>query len=310
MKPLFFLTVLCSVAFAQVPQCRIAGQVFFADVFDHRITVKTDPGDLVSFNYDATTHFVRAGSALQPADLNNGDRLCLGMSQPLVVTVIPRAQIEADQRKELASWQADSLYGVVSEVDRRARRITLEVSIGSKTTRHPIELNPDAAYWLVPADLPCLSDAVPGSLDRISTGDRVYVRGSKTGDVLEAYLVISGGFRSFAATIDTMEILDDAVRVHLAISGNPRTVHVRSGDLYTINPTSGASSNQTRQLYPIEAADLQPGDTALVFGVEQAQDSVGACALIVGFSPAGCCLRTPVNNFAGSSTTCFWATRI
>ena len=67
-----------------------------------------------------------------------------------MVTVTPRQEINAEQKKELAAWQADSLYGVVSGLDRKARRITLAVSIGDKTTSYSVDVSPNAAYWFFP----------------------------------------------------------------------------------------------------------------------------------------------------------------
>ena len=203
--------------------------------------------------------------------------------------VTPRPEVEVEQKKELAAWQAGSLYGLVSEVDRKTRRITLEVSSGGKTTHHSVELSPDTVYWFVPANFKCLSDAVTGSLDRVAAGDRIYVRGSKdsASQTFVARLVVAGGFRSFAATIDTMELLDDQIRVHLVLSGNPRTVHIRFGELFTIGQVGGAAPSGSRRLYPIEAADLQSGDTGLILGTDDGPSSLQACALIVGFSPGG-----------------------
>src|SRR6266446_4599067 len=141
MKLLFYCVVLCPTGLIQAQHCRIAGQVDFADIVDHIITVKTDSGDLVNFSYDGATSFLLAGSGTQPnvgatrvppEQLNDGDRLCVGTSEPLVITVTPRRDIETRQKKELAAWQRDSLYGVVSRLDRSARRITLAVSAGDK----------------------------------------------------------------------------------------------------------------------------------------------------------------------------------
>src|SRR5258708_25675997 len=83
MKPLFYLVVFSS-ALVHAQQCRIGGQVFFSDVVDHTVTIKTDSGDLVNFNYDSATTFLLPGPGSQrdaaskgvlPAALNNGDSL-------------------------------------------------------------------------------------------------------------------------------------------------------------------------------------------------------------------------------------------
>jgi hypothetical protein len=296
MKLIFYCVVLWLAGLIQAQHCRIAGQIFFADVVDHAITLKTDSGDLVNLSYDGATSFLLAGSGSQPdvgatrvppEQLNNGDRLCVGTSEPLVVTVTPRRDIETRQKKELAAWQTDSLYGVVSELDRNARRITLAVSAGDKDIGYSVDVSPDAAYWVFPRNTIRLSDAVTGSLDQVAPGDTLYVRGTKDRESQKfaANLIVSGGFRSFAATIETIKPLDELLDVHLVLSGNRRTVHISPGELFAIGQAGPAGKD--RRLYRIAAADLHPGDTVLILGINEGQDSLSACALIAGFSPFG-----------------------
>jgi hypothetical protein len=64
-------------------------------------------------------------------------------------------------------------------------------------------------------------------------------------------------------------------------------VHIDLGELYAIGQAGGATAGETRRLYQISAADLQPGDTVLILGIEEGTDSLRACALIAGFSPFG-----------------------
>jgi hypothetical protein len=290
MKPLIYLIAFWFATLVHGQQCRIGGQVFFADAVDRTITVKTDSGDLVNFTYDHATRFVTAGSRAEgsPPEFNTGDRVCVGTSEPLMVTVTPRREIDAEQKKELAAWQGDSLYGVVTGVDRETRRINLAVSAGAKTATHSVDVSPNAAYWFFPHDTIRLRDAAPGSLDRVATGDTLYVRGTKRGasQTFAASLIVSGGFRSFAATIESMEILDEQMHVRLILSGRRQTVHVNLGELYTIGRV-GAATSEARRLYRISAGDLQPGDTVLILGIGEGPDSLRACALIAGYSPFG-----------------------
>jgi hypothetical protein len=294
MRPLFYFAVLWPSILVKAQHCQIAGQVFFADAVDHTITLKTDSGDLVNFSYDAATRFLAAGSGSKPREdpnpeqLNNGDRLCVGTSESRVVTVTPRTEIDAEQKKELTAWQADSLYGVVSGLDRTARLITLAVTAGDKTSSYSIDVSPNTAYWFFPRNTTGLSDALAGSLDGVAPGDTLYVRGAKDGasQKFVANLIVSGGLRSFAATIETMDTLDEQLRVRLVRSGNKRTVHINLGELYAIG-RAGAAAGQARRLYRISAADLQPGDTVLILGIDERTDSLRASALIAGFSPFG-----------------------
>src|ERR1700680_1677631 len=110
MKLLFYIVAVWLTTLVDAQDCRSAGQVFFTDAIDRTISVKTDSGDLVNFNYDDATSFriARSGSQqdtrsnrVSPEQLNNGDRLCVGTAEPLVVTVTPRRKVEAEQQKEL-----------------------------------------------------------------------------------------------------------------------------------------------------------------------------------------------------------------
>src|SRR5207244_2239698 len=123
MKILLYIALVSSILI-RAQNCRIAGQVFFSDVVDHTITIKTDSGDLVNFNYDNAASFVQGTARIVPEQLNNGDRLCIRTSEPVIVMVTPRSEIGAEQKEVLAAWQADSLYGVVSGLDLRTRTIT------------------------------------------------------------------------------------------------------------------------------------------------------------------------------------------
>jgi hypothetical protein len=292
MKRLLYLIAFWPATLVHAQHCRIAGQIFFADVVDRTIIIKTDSDDLVNFDYDNATSFrLRNSSAnrLSAEELNNGDRLCVGTSKPVVVTVTPRTEINAEQKKELAAWQADSLYGVVSGLDRKAGLITLEVSTGDKKKSYAIDVSRNAAYWFFPRDAVGLSDAVAGSLDRISSGDTLYVRGTK-GDVGQSFiasLIVLGGLRSFAATIEPTGPLDDLLHVRLVLSGNRRTVHIAPGEFYAIGRSGGAAAGYSRRLYRMSVADLQRGDTVLILGIDAGDGSLRACALIAGFSPFG-----------------------
>jgi cytochrome c peroxidase len=58
-----------------------------------------------------------------------------------------------------------------------------------------------------------------------------------------------------------------------------------------------------RRLYRIEPADLQPGDTVLILGINGGKDTLRVSALIAGFSPFGVLPPDHVNKCDGSSIT-------
>jgi hypothetical protein len=175
----------------------------------------------------------------------------------------------------------------VSGLDRKSGRLTLAVSTGGKHASYSVDLNPNAAYWFFPRDAAGLGEAVAGSLDLISSGDTLYVRGAKgaSSESFVASLIISGGFRSFAATIEPTGPLDALLHVRLVLSGNSRIVHIAPGEFYVIG-RAGGTGNGKRRLYQMSVADLQRGDTVLILGIDQGDGSLRACAMIAGFSPS------------------------
>src|SRR5207245_8595947 len=114
-----------------------------------------------------------------------------------------------------------------SGLDLRTRTITLDRSVVGKAASYAVNVRPDAVCRRFPNDATRLKDAVAGSLDGIAAGDTVYVRGKKTSaQHFAATLVVSGGFRSFAATIESMDVFDEELHVHTVLSGTARTVHL------------------------------------------------------------------------------------
>ena len=55
-----------------------------------------------------------------------------------------------------------------------------------------------------------------------------------TNQKFAASLIVSGDFRSFAASIETMDVLDEQLRVRLVLSRSGRKVHIGLGDLYAV----------------------------------------------------------------------------
>ena len=78
MKLSFYVLLIWSTALVHAQDCRVVGQLFYADVVNHAIKIKTDSGNLVNFNYDNATSFLRSDARVNrvlPEQLNNGDRL-------------------------------------------------------------------------------------------------------------------------------------------------------------------------------------------------------------------------------------------
>src|SRR5258708_16427666 len=79
-------------------------------------------------------------------------------SQSKKVLVNRRPDIEAQQRDELAAWRARSVFGVITELDPRTRKITLEVSSPQKSPEITIDISGAVSYQTFsPGRWPCRS---------------------------------------------------------------------------------------------------------------------------------------------------------
>jgi len=89
-------------------------------------------------------------------------------SQSKKVLVNRRPDIEAQQRDELAAWQARSVFGVITELDPRTRKITLEVSSPQKSPEITIDISGAVSYQTFSAGS---FASHSGSESQLSVGD-------------------------------------------------------------------------------------------------------------------------------------------
>src|SRR6266852_1298991 len=89
-------------------------------------------------------------------------------SQSKKVLVNRRPDIEAQQPDELAAWQARSVFGVITELDPRTRKITLEVSSPQKSPEITIDISGAVSYQTFSAGS---FASHSGSESRLSVGD-------------------------------------------------------------------------------------------------------------------------------------------
>src|ERR1017187_10507495 len=126
-----------------VAACKAAGQIAGWDIVEHTLSLKSDSGDYSDFHYDGSTTFTTAGSTFQPDELgllerlDIDDRLCVEAFRAdkkeiaSRVRVTYRAEIDAQDKRELVRWQSESLFGAVKALDPANHRITVRVSASS-----------------------------------------------------------------------------------------------------------------------------------------------------------------------------------
>src|ERR1035438_9753508 len=281
-----------------VAACQAAGRVAGWDIVAHTLSLKSDSGDHSDFHYDRSTTFTTAGSAFQPDELglleglNIDDRLCVEAFRAdkkeiaSRVRVTYRAEIDARDKGELVRWQSESLFGTVKALDPANHRITVRVSASSDVS---IDAAGSVTFWILPAAADEPSDTVRGDWESLAPGDAVYVRGERVTGIptMRARLIVSGGFRSFVGSVESMDPLTSVLQLRDFRSGRTRPVHFGFISIYVVgkNTVPGA---RDRRLYFATVGDMKEGDSVLMLGRENDQTGViDAFLLITGFSPGG-----------------------
>jgi hypothetical protein len=271
--------------------CQTAGEVSGWDMLEHTLTLKSDSGDYSDFRYDDSTAFTNGEATFRPEELNIDDRLCVEALRPGAqqiasrVRVTSRAEIDGRDKRELLRWQSESLFGAVKALDAANHTITVSVSASSEVS---VDATGSVAFWIMPAAAEDPADAIRGGWDRLVTGDAIYVRGERAPGTpnMRAKLIVSGGFRSFAGSLESMEPLNELVTIRDFRTGRSRPVHIFM-HFYTVGKTTVAGARD-RRLYLATIGDVKKGDSVLVFGRENKQTgSIDAFLLITGFSPGG-----------------------
>jgi hypothetical protein len=282
---------------ATAPTCQAAGQVFGWDLMDRSLTLKSDSGQYSDFRYDDSTTFTNNGAILWPdalgilEALNIDDRLCVeafrGDNRTMAsrVRVTFRAEIDARDKRDLVRWQADSLFGTVKSLDLPTHRIIVSVPTSSDVS---VDATGSVALWIQPLAADDPADAVRGSLEKLSEGDAIYVRGDRVPGMrtMRARMIVSGGFRRFAGSVESEDVVADTIQLRDFRSGRSRTVHVSFEQFYATGKNT-VPHGQDRRLYPLIFTDIREGDSVVVFGRENSQGGVDGALLVTGFSAGG-----------------------
>jgi hypothetical protein len=281
-----------------VAACQAAGQVAGWDIVGHTLSLKSDSGHYSDFRYDGSTTFTTANATFQPDELglleglNIDDRLCVeafraGSSETADrVRVTLRSDIDARDRRELIRWQSEALFGTVKALDQANHRITVHVSASSDVT---VDAAGSVAFWKLPTAADDPSETVYGNWESLAPGDAIYVRGERLTGIptMRARLIVSGGFRSFAGSVESMEPLTSVLQLRDFRSGRTRPVHFDFMPIYVVGKNT-APGARDRRLYPATVGDIKEGDSVLLLGRENDQaGGINAFLLITGFSPGG-----------------------
>lgn len=281
-----------------VAACQSAGQVAGWDLEEHTLTLKSDSGHYSDFRYDGSTDFITARGTLRPDQLgllewlNIDDRLCVEAFRADNKEIASRAQVtfrnEIDDRdsRELIRWQSDTVFGTIRALDQANRKITVRVSSSADVS---VDAAGSVAFWILPTGADDPADTLHGRWESLAPGDAIYVRGERvTGmPTMRAKLIVTGGFRSFAGSVESMEPLTSVLQLRDFRSGRSRPVHFDFMPIYVVGKNA-APGNPERRLYPATVGDMKEGDSVLLLGRDNDQTGdIDAFLLITGFSPGG-----------------------
>ena len=281
-----------------VAACQAAGQVAGWDIVAYTLSLKSDSGYYSDFHYDRSTTFRTADATFQPDELglleglSIDDRVCVEAFRAdnkqiaSRVRVTYRSEIDARDKRELVRWQSEALFGTVKALDPANHRITVRVSASTDVS---VDAAGSAAFWILPTSANGPSDSVSGGWESLALGDTIYVRGERVAGMptMRARLIVSGGFRTVAGSIESMEPLKELLLLRDFRSGRDRPVHFDFLPIYVVGKNK-APGARDRRLYSATIGDLNEGDSVLILARENHQTGdIEAFLLITGFSPGG-----------------------
>ena len=243
-RTLVFVAALMSAGFAQAPPPnRAIGAVVQVD--EKGGVLKTDSGETVPFVLQPDTRIQRVApgekdltraQTIPAAEIAPGDRVLVrgaaggGGIVAQSVIVMSGSDIAQKQQKERMEWQRRGVGGLVVSTDPKAREIRIRIPslTGGEPSLMTVALKEGAALRRYAPDSVKFSDARLSRIEEIKPGDQLRARGDKTedGSRLSAEEVVTGEFRTVAATVKAVNAEGNQLEVSEMGSNKPLTVHV------------------------------------------------------------------------------------
>jgi co-chaperonin GroES (HSP10) len=205
------------------------------------ITLTPDSGSDLNVTVQPTTRIVRIApgekdlknaTQIQLQDVQVGDRVLVGgkLSDDKLslaassVVVMKKSDLQARDQQTLQDWQKRGVDGLAGAADASAGTI----SITSKGKSVVIHTSGTTVIRRYPPDSVKFEDAKPGTLQEIHPGDQVRARGDRNADGtdLSAEEIVSGTFRNFAGTINSVDASSSTLSVHDLLSKKNVTIKV------------------------------------------------------------------------------------
>ncbi len=315
------------------------GVVTKIDTAARQIVLKPDAGAEISVQLQPTATFrrvapgetdLRNASTIAITDINSGDRvLARGKASEdqksvaaTLIVVMSKADIANKQASERADWDKRGVTGNVTAVGGDQVSINVRGPGGMK----PLIIIPgkDVVVRRYAPDSVKFVDAKPSTIAEIKTGDQVRARGDKSedGTKMTADEIVSGSFRTIAATVSSIDAAQNQMRVINLDGKKPVIVKVNPDSVMRKLPVQlaqglaarnrpaedgaapgagrggpgggrggpGGGRGDLQQVVErapsVTLADLKPGDAIIVLStVGATADQLTAITLVAGVEP-------------------------
>jgi hypothetical protein len=244
-------TMLClalGVAMAQAPaRTNLVGAVQAIDPANGQITLHTDDGRTVRITPHPGARFLRlppgeksiaSATPITASDIGPGDRVLArgelsddkASLAASTVVVMTKADIAKKQQADQAEWRKRGVGGLVTAVDAKAGEVTINTRSAEGLKPLIIVADQKTVVSRYAPDSVKFSDAKPGTLADIKLGDQVRALGAKSedGTHYEAEELVSGSFRNVAATVTTVDLGANTMKVMDLTTKKPLLVHVNA----------------------------------------------------------------------------------
>ena len=284
---------------AQQPaRINLVGAVQTIDPANGQITLHTDDGKTVKITPHQGAKFLRLppgeksmanAKPITANDIGPGDRVLArgelsddraSMAASTLV-VMTKADIAQKQQADQAEWGKRGVAGLVTAVDAKAGEVTINTRTAEGLKPLIIVANDKTAVSRYAPDSVKFADAKTGTLADIKPGDQVRALGAKSDDGThyEAEELVSGSFRNVAATVTTIDLAANTIKVMDLTTKKPLLVHVNADSTLRKLPETVARMIAMR-------AAAGAGGAGGAGGAQRAPGAQGATSAQTG-APAG-----------------------
>lgn len=315
------------------------GVVTKIDGSERQIVLKSDAGAEINVLLQPSASFrrvapgetdLRNASTIALTDIAAGDRVLArgklsedrkSVAATLIV-VMSQGDIAKKQAAEHADWDKRGISGIATATGANEIAISVLGAGAAKTV--VVTPAPTAIVRRYAPDSVKFVDAKPSTLTEIKPGDQVRVRGNKSEDGARviAEEIVSGTFRTIAATVISVDAQKNEMRVTDLATKKPVVVRINpSSNMHKLPPQmaqmiaarnrppeestlpargvhpgpggggmrrngGGDLSRMLEQMPVVTLAELKPGDALIVSStVGTATDHITAITLLAGVEP-------------------------